>query len=178
MSNADSGLSLSLFGEPQLAYRGRIVYPDRRKALALLAYLALAEGRQSRDVLAALLWPTLDQQHARAALRSAVYALGSLAPGAWLDKTRDTLSLRPQEIWVDVREFLALLAENRAYAHSSAELATESVVRLERAAALYRADFTEGFSVGDSAEYDEWQLIQREWLRREFAHVLARLATY
>ncbi|MBC8160310.1 MAG: hypothetical protein H7Z42_03750 [Roseiflexaceae bacterium] len=173
-----SNLKLSLFGEPQLVDQGRVLYPDRRKALALLAYLALAEGRQSRDVLAALLWPALDQQRARAALRSSVYALSALAPGAWLDTTRETLSLQPHALEIDVHTFLELLARNRTHSHDTGELCDECVARLAQAASLYRADFTEGFSVSDSPEYDDWQLIQREWLRREFAHVLAQLAMH
>lgn len=171
-------LRLSLFGEPQLAYQGRTRLPDRRKALALLAYLALSEGRQSRDLLAALLWPALDTQHARAALRSTLYTLTTLAPGAWLDRGRETVALVEQALLVDVREFIGLLTRSRAHSHGPEGLCAECVAWLEAAAERYRADFMAGFSAGDSAEYDDWQLIQREWLRRELADLLARLALH
>src|SRR5690349_5394186 len=82
---AMSDLQLYLFGAPRLVWQGRTLHPDRRKAVALLAFLAMAEQRHSRDHLAALLWPELDQLRARAALRSTSYALTALAPGAWLE---------------------------------------------------------------------------------------------
>ena len=36
----------------------------------------------------------------------------------------------------------------------------------------------DGFSLDDSAEYDDWERVQREWLQRELARVLARLAAH
>jgi DNA-binding SARP family transcriptional activator len=63
-------------------WHGRPLHLERRKAIVLLAFLAMAEQRHNRDRLAALLWPDLDQQRARAALRSTSYALTALAPGA------------------------------------------------------------------------------------------------
>ena len=50
-----SELKLRLFGEPQLEYQGKRLNLDRRKAFALLAYLALAKHRQKRDFLATFL---------------------------------------------------------------------------------------------------------------------------
>src|SRR5688500_3020324 len=48
-----------------------------QKLIALLAYLAIARprGLHRRDTLVGLLWPELDQERARAALRHAVYRL-------------------------------------------------------------------------------------------------------
>jgi DNA-binding SARP family transcriptional activator len=47
------------------------------KRVGLLAYLAIASPRRfhRRDSLLALLWPELDQEHARAALRRSLYFL-------------------------------------------------------------------------------------------------------
>jgi len=54
--------------------RGLISQPRRT---ALLAYLAAAtpRGLHRRDRLLALFWPELNQAHARAALRQALYVL-------------------------------------------------------------------------------------------------------
>ncbi len=171
-------IKLLLFGEPQLVVDGQVLRPDRRKALALLAYLALSEQRQSRDHLTALLWPDLEQQRARAALRSSIYALTTLAPGAWLDKTRDTLALNRQAVQVDVHCFLSLLQRSRAHDHGKGALCSACVASLKQAADYYRADFMAGFIIGDSADYDDWQFITHEWLRREFANTLSRLALH
>src|SRR5256884_5668442 len=54
---------------------GSLLSQPRR--LALLAYLAAAtpRGPHRRDTLLALLWPELDQEHARAALRQSLHVL-------------------------------------------------------------------------------------------------------
>ncbi|HEX8034295.1 MAG TPA: hypothetical protein VF510_10630, partial [Ktedonobacterales bacterium] len=69
-----SRLTLRLFGTPRIECDGSPVVVDTRKALALLAYLALTRQQQSRDTLAALLWPDYDQSHARATLRRTLSA--------------------------------------------------------------------------------------------------------
>ncbi len=43
---------------------------------------------------------------------------------------------------------------------------------------LYQADFMAGFSLSDSVDYDDWQMSQREWLRREYADIHRRLSVY
>ena len=173
-----SELQLYLFGEPQLLWQGRALHPDRRKAMALLAFLAMAEQRHSRDELAALLWPDLGQPRARAALRSTTYALTARAPGAWLQKDRATLALNRQAMRVDVHDFLALLSRSRAHSHDPQAVCAQCVGWLAQAVEQYRADFMGTFALGDSPEYDDWQGAQREWLRRELGNVLARLAAH
>ena len=62
-------LSLYLLGPPQLELDGEPVQIGRRKALALLIYLAVTRRTHSRDSLATLFWPDYDQSSARADLR-------------------------------------------------------------------------------------------------------------
>jgi hypothetical protein len=50
---------------------GAPVETDRRKALALLAYLAVTKQSHSREALAALFWPDYDQSRACRALQIA-----------------------------------------------------------------------------------------------------------
>jgi DNA-binding SARP family transcriptional activator len=173
-----SHLRLYLFGEPRLEYQGASLLVTRRKGLALLAYLVLAEQRQNRDVLATLFWPDLDQEHARAALRSTLSALTTQISGEWLDTDRSMLAIRPEFFWADVSAFLSLLARSRAHKHDGSALCDECLGSLTAAADLYRADFMAGFTLGQSTEYDDWQLVQREWLRRELSYALRRLAFF
>src|SRR5215211_784782 len=77
-------LTIFLFGGVELhdasgAELSRLVVQP--KVVGLLAYLALATSRrfQRRDRLVGLLWPELDQAHARTALRKAVHAVRSAA---------------------------------------------------------------------------------------------------
>ena len=53
---------------------------------------------------------------------------------------------------------------------------TEDNQELEEAATLYSGDFLSGFSIGrDAVEFDDWQYMQRENLRKSFSKVLERL---
>ncbi len=171
-------LKLFLFGEPRLELNGSPVKVERRKSLALLAYLTLSDQRQNRDVLATLLWPELDQTHARAALRSTIYSTTDELFSTLLKKESSTLSLNRDALWIDVDAFETLLRESRAHRHEGNMLCKECAGLLDEAAALYRDDFMIGFSLAECAEYESWQITQREWLRRELAHILRRLATF
>lgn len=173
-----SQLKLYLFGEPQIELSGTLLNLDRRKAFALLAYLAISELRQNRDFLTALLWPDLDKERAHGALRTTLHALSALTDGNWLDKERTTLALNHEAIWIDITVFQTLLRRSRLHKHETHSLCEECADYLNEAVALYRADFMQGFSIAESAEYEEWQNTQREWLRRELSFALRKLATY
>ncbi len=61
-------LKLYFLGMPRVERAGQVATMDTRKAAAMLAYLALSGERQSRDSLAALLWPEFAEARAKAAL--------------------------------------------------------------------------------------------------------------
>lgn len=173
-----SELEVYLLGEPYLKYQSSQLNFNRRKALALIAYLALAEYRQSRDVVATLLWPDQDQQHAHAALRSTIHHITRVAPGEWFYKDRAFVGIQKQAASIDALSFLSLLTQSRTHQHDSRTLCEECAAWLKQALELYHADFMTGFSIPDSAEYESWQILQREWLRRERSSALRRLAAY
>ena len=54
-------LELALLGTSFIKLNGALVDTDRRKALALLAYLVVDRSSHSRDALSALLWPGYPQ---------------------------------------------------------------------------------------------------------------------
>jgi DNA-binding SARP family transcriptional activator len=163
---------LSLFGTPRLTYAGQPILIERRKALALAAYLALTEREHSRDALAALFWPDLDQERARTSLRATLPALTRALPVTWLEAGRSTVRLLPENIDVDVLHFLALLKRLQVRAASSVDMHQA----LQQAVTLYQSDFMDGFSLPDCAEFEQWLVIQREWLGWEFGGALRRLA--
>ena len=69
-------LTVSLLGALSARAGGRPVpLPAHPQGPALLAWLALHPGEHDRGPLAALLWPDLPRANARAALRSAVWAV-------------------------------------------------------------------------------------------------------
>lgn len=156
-------LIVSLLGAPRVELDGRAVEVDTRKATALLAYLALSGEAHRRDALATLLWPDYDQERARAALRRTLSALKTGLGEGWLVASRESIGLRRSaDLWLDVEEF------NRLIAHDDAE-------RLEEAAALYRGDFLQGFTLRDSPNFDDWQFFEAEQLRHRLAGGLERL---
>ncbi len=171
-------LRIHFFGMPRIEYQGSPVQIDRRKSLALVAYLALSEHRQSRDSIVDLLWPDLDREHGRAALRSTLGTLSGALPFEWIDADRTTIGLRGDAVWVDVRAFTDLLTERTHHQHAADFICDECARLCKEAAALVEADFMAGFTLQDSLEYDDWQLAQREWLRREFADTLRMLSLY
>jgi DNA-binding SARP family transcriptional activator len=173
-----AAINLYLFGLPRIVYQERAIEVKRRKAVALIAYLALAELPQGRDLLATLLWPELDQEHAHAALRSTLPSLSLLVPENWLTVDRQTIGLKHDAVWVDTREFLALLAQSRSHLHRPDTVCPDCLSLLEYAIALYHDDFLTGFTISDSAEYDDWQMFQRDWLRQECMGALRKVATY
>jgi DNA-binding SARP family transcriptional activator len=174
-------LKLYLFGAPRLEYQNQPVRVTRRKALALAAFLALAEQPHSREAVATLLWPELGQAQAHAALRSTLPALTRLSPRAvpaWLLVERATLAVDHQALWVDVNEFRRQAALSRGHGHGPEAACAECLPLLARAQALYDGEFMAGFSLADSTEFDNWQSLQRESLRRELAGFLRRVSEY
>src|SRR5260370_9544339 len=78
-----SRLQLSLLGAAEAVLDGRPIVFRTKKALALLAYLALHPGPHPREGLADLLWPDADVARAPASLRTALnYIRQALGPRA------------------------------------------------------------------------------------------------
>jgi DNA-binding SARP family transcriptional activator len=171
-----SQLALFLLGTLRIERNGKIINLDTRKASALVAYLAVIQQRQSRDTLAALLWPEYDQAHARATLRRTLSTLNKALDGPWLEVDREHVSLNFNAgIWVDVHEFRNRLARCRSHNHAPTETCSACVQPLSEAVELYIDDFLAGFSLRDSPNFDDWQFFQADTLRRDLASALERL---
>lgn len=171
---------LLLLGLPRIERAGEPVEVDTRKALALLAYLAVTRQRHGRDVLATLLWPEYDQTHARGALRRTLSVLNSALASPCLSIERDSVALTVDAgatpcLSVDVEHFHALLRESTTHGHDPSDVCARCLPLLDEAVILYRDDFMAGFSLRDSPDFDEWQLFQAQSLRRECAATLERL---
>ncbi|MDQ3793891.1 MAG: AAA family ATPase, partial [Actinomycetota bacterium] len=164
-----------MLGSPRVEHDGGELEVDTRKAIALLAYLAVTRRRQARDSLAGLLWPEYNQTRARAALRRTLSSLAAARAAGWLVADRESVDLVRDEIWVDVDRFRELLAGCRTHGHAGSEVCARCLPPLSEAVALYRDDFLAGFALRDSAAFDDWQFFQGEELRRELAGALEKL---
>ena len=164
-------LQITLFGPPQVATDGAPVDISSDKPLALLIYLAVTQTPQRRDRLAALLWPDLNQSHARAYLRQALYLLTTHLGHDWFEADRRQIALCPGgDLRLDVREFEQHI--------KAARRGNAAVSHLIQAAALAQDEFLAGFSLPDAPEFDEWQLLQRENLRRQLGETLQTLVAH
>ncbi len=133
------------------------------KAVALLAYLALCpDGRyQRRDRIVGLLWPELDQTHARSALRKAVLAVRSaLGDDVLIGRGDEELLLPPEQLWCDVRAFSA---------HADAG-------HVAHALELYEGELMPGFHLTGCGEFDAWLAQERGAVARSAAAAAWTLA--
>lgn len=168
---------LHLLGAPRLVRAGRPVELDTRKAIAMLAYLALGEpSGYTRDALAALLYPDSDQTSARAALRRTLSPLRQAIGADRLETVREQVRLRPGELWVDVLVFRQKLAQTLHHGHPPNQVCLQCLPLLEQAVELFGDGFMAGFTLRDSPTFDDWQYYQWEALRQELAGALSRLA--
>ncbi|MDF2967023.1 MAG: transcriptional activator domain protein [Nocardioidaceae bacterium] len=154
-------IEVSLLGPPRVHRDGVLVAFDTRKAVALLAHLALTDRPRPRDALADLLWPGTDPAHARGALRRTLSTLRGAIGAELVEATRDHVRLRKgPAISVDVDRFRARRAAGD----------------LDGAVAEFRGDFLEGFSVREAPEFEDWVQSEGAALRRELSSTLAGLA--
>jgi DNA-binding SARP family transcriptional activator len=168
---------------------------DTRKAVALLAYLAVTGESQRRASLVNLLWPEYDHTHGRAALRRTLYALRKALTGAWLDVDREKVGLNPcsdpstgsgqapstgsgHALWIDVDQFRRHLADCETHGHPLSQVCPACVALLTDAVSLYRGDFLSGFGLKDSFNFDDWQFFQADNLRRDLDGALERLGSW
>jgi DNA-binding SARP family transcriptional activator/predicted ATPase len=163
----DALLSLRLLGPTEVAIDGQPVRFARRKALALLAYLAVARRPHAREALATLIAGDVADEQAAKQLRNALNDLRDHV-GDWLTISRQTVAFdttRPH--WLDVDAFRDGLAAARAEGDPSA---------LEEAVGLYRGEFLEGLVVRDAPDIDDWLTAERDRLRAQFVAALQEIA--
>jgi DNA-binding SARP family transcriptional activator len=145
---------------------------DTRKAIALVAYLAIEDQAFRRDSLAGLLWPEHDSNQARGALRRTLSTLKKAMGGEGLVADRAAVGLAPDSVSTDALTFEALIDQSSSpYEAGDCDAALSL---LERALALYKGDFLAGFSLRDSVDFEDWQYYQAESYKRLMSTALER----
>jgi DNA-binding SARP family transcriptional activator/tetratricopeptide (TPR) repeat protein len=146
---------------------------DTRKAIAMLAYLAV-ERSADREVLSLLFWADSPADRARAALRRTLSALRG-AVGDNIEADRQQVTLR-QGFTCDLDEFDALVEETAHHDHDPGDVCSACVLPLRQATALYRGDFLGSFTVRDAPEFEDWVRSVAESSRLKAGNALRRLA--
>ena len=151
--------SVRLFGAPEILDDGRAVSVDTRKAVAVLAVLAVDGRPVRRDTLAALLWPEASQERARATLRRTLSSLRAALGADRLVADRETVGLALPTDYIDVCRFA--IAADRDPAS---------------AVELYRGPLLEGFSTPDAPDFEDWHRREAERFRQRLDRLLDQLA--
>ncbi len=182
-----SQLTISLLGPFRVEADGEAVIEfATAKTQALLAYLAVEADRpHRRDVLASLLWPEYPQEKARQNFRKALSNLRQAIRGlegdgeSFLLIDREMVRFNPAcEHWLDVELFRSLVDACRHHRHRHRSTCLACIRRLERMVDLYQGEFLGQFSLADSAGFEEWASLEREWFHHEMMSGLASLADY
>lgn len=165
--------ALYLFGAPRAELDSKPLVTDTRKAMALLAYLAVTRQPHTRDALATLLWPELDQTRARGALRRTLSTLHAAGARPWLQVEREQVALVVDDaFYCDVHAFERSVA---ACPPGESLPCARCRTLLGEAARLHQGGFLAGFTLRDSAAFDDWQFFQAEGYRDTLARVLETL---
>ncbi|HEX7939263.1 MAG TPA: hypothetical protein VF483_09755, partial [Gemmatimonadaceae bacterium] len=114
----------------------------------------------SRDKLIGYLWPDRDTEHARNLLKTAVHELRKTLGEDVIRSTGDQLSLNTSLLTCDVVDFEAAVAAKD----------------YEKAAALYRGPFLDGFFLKGAHEFELWVDAQRAKLATMRGRVSRELA--
>ncbi len=150
-----SELRLRLMGTPEVRLDGVRLSIQRRRALALLAFLAVTGRPHRREVLATLLAGDAAEAQAHKHLSNALTDLRA-ALGEYVVVERQTVAFdcdRPY--WLDVAAIRSLLADG---------IPAGDVDAVQRAVDLYQDEFLAGLVLPDAPAFDEWLTLQREQL--------------
>jgi predicted ATPase/DNA-binding SARP family transcriptional activator len=172
-----SRLVLQFLGLPQIELDDKPITIDRRKAIALLAYLAVNDvgathQKHSRESLSALLWPDYEQAKAFSNLRHIIWDLHQALGEGWLIAERESVRLNPDaKVDLDVARFRDLLTQGRQQTDIS--LSTSLLAEVVK---LYRNHLLTGFSLKDAYPFNEWAYAESEGLRHQLLDALSILA--
>ena len=165
-------LALHFLGIPELILNNTPITTDRRKAVALLAYLGVNGGKYSREYLSGLLWPEYDQAKAFSNLRRTIWEVHQAIGETWLLADRESITLNPKmEIDLDVARFQDLLSQSQLQTDPELRIAL-----LVESVKLYRNHFLTGFSLKDAYQFNEWAYAESDELRRKLADALTMLS--
>lgn len=153
---------IKLFGPPKIITDTGPLKFETRKAIALLAYLAI-EGREqpvSRNMLSDLLWPATDAKKGRTNLRYTFHVLQKAIGKSYFEADRQEIKLiSSTDISVDVWGFRQALSEGDLY----------GVVNLAS------SQFLDGFELADAEPFEEWRLEMQAEFNRQLAESLEKI---
>ncbi|MCB9155778.1 MAG: AAA family ATPase [Caldilineaceae bacterium] len=164
-TDTQCSIALRLFGYPKLYQKGTPLHTTLpKKAMALLAYVAVTDEPIGRETAETLLWPDAPAKTAKSSLRNLLSKLRKEHPDLLTITTR-TIALQPAFMHqIDVVAFQHGIAAIQRAAHHPEPL---DLRQWQSALDCYQGDFLAGFHIQQSASFDEWSVLQREYLREQ-----------
>ena len=162
-------LQVRLLGPPEIEVGGEPLRVDTRKAVALLAYLAVS-GQTDRDHLVDLLWPSYEEERGRASLRRTLSALRTGLGEERIHADRLRVGL-VGAIDLDVQKIGSL---DDLHDHPRGESCESCLESLGSLAELHRGEFMQGFFVREAPSFEEWQVAQAQRVDADLRRVLTR----
>lgn len=151
--------ALHSLGALRLERQGETFTPTRRKARALLLFLALNSRPHSRESLANWFWPDLDERNGRTSLRSTLSDINRIFGQEWLVRDGDTLTLNTRfPLRIDAMQLSE--ARRRKAVLSLAQLRS------------WNGELAEGFRLPACDAFEEWLYFQRGSFRQQFLELL------
>ncbi|MBP1693874.1 MAG: transcriptional activator domain, partial [Chloroflexi bacterium] len=158
-------LEVRLFGIPKIILDQKLLKLPRRKARALLYYLAAQDGTTPREKLLGLFWPDEPRASAQQVLRTTLHSLRQ-ALGDLL-VTQDVFVSLDDSVRVDTKMFEAGLAGLQFDPEHWGETLR-----------MYRGDFLEEVDLPDNPLFEDWVIIERERFRRMAVRALTALSNW
>lgn len=152
-----------LLGAPRLERDRALIQVERRKAVALLAYLVVVREFVSREQLAAMFWPDTTTTRALAYLRTTLWTLNTALGDDWCVVDGGLVAFNGESGIIDDVSQFQTLAER------------DDLAALAEAVELWRGSFMHGFNLGDSAAFEEWQFFRAAALRDQLTGVLRHI---
>ena len=161
-------LEINLLGTPEVHYQGRLLKFRSRRALALLAYLALEQRGHSREELIDLLWWEKGLKLGRTSLRVVLSQIRKAlaAADAVVVASSDSVHFdagQPHQL--DVAEITHALSSNE-------------VAVWEAALARSRGDLFAGFALTGAPHFERWVSVQREHWHQQIESLYEQVAAY
>lgn len=164
-----ASMQIQLLGSPLIRLPNHLTPTFKTaKAEALFYYLATTQKTYSRAALATLFWGDMAEAKARVNLSKALSELREQL-GEYVAITTQAVTFNATLAYqLDVESFLTT---------TPAQQNSADVVALQEQVDLYRGEFLEGFYVRNAPDFEQWQLVERERLRRAAVPLFDLLAT-
>ena len=162
MEAMNQKLMIKLFGPPKIITDTGPLKFETRKAIALLAYLAIegCEKPVSRNMLSDLLWPATDEKKSRTNLRYTFHVLQKAVGKSYFEADRQEIKLIPSsDISVDFWGFHQALSQGN----------------LSGVINLASSQFLDGFELADAEPFEEWRLEIQAEINRQLAESLEKI---